>query len=180
MTMDVGTLCLGVLNFGDTTGYGIRRAVGDWFRHFGTASLGAIYPALAKLTARGAVEVIGARDAPLEKRVFRITAAGRAQLAAAAGACDGTETIRSPFLAGMFFAHLLGMDDVHRLVDQRIAGLRGEQRRLRGLPAEAMTEGQRFTIRYSQAVIGAAIQFLEREGRAIVTAIERETPADNQ
>jgi DNA-binding PadR family transcriptional regulator len=58
--MDVGTLCLGVLSFGDTSGYGIRKAVEDWFRHFGQASLGAIYPALAKLTAKGAIEVIGA------------------------------------------------------------------------------------------------------------------------
>src|SRR3546814_2735203 len=86
-SMDVGALCLGVLSFGDTSGYGIRRAVEDWFRHFGHASLGAIYPALAKLTARGAVEVIGARDAPLEKRVFRITAVGRSELAA--GRSDG-------------------------------------------------------------------------------------------
>ncbi|MEQ8814952.1 MAG: PadR family transcriptional regulator [Thalassobaculum sp.] len=178
--MDVGTLCLGVLSFGDTTGYGIRRAVGDWFKHFGQASLGAIYPALAKLTARGSIEVIGAPDAPLEKRTFRITDRGRDELAQAAAACDGTETVRSPFLSGMFFAHLIAMDDVHRLVDERIAGLRGEQRRLRGLPAEAMTEGQRFTIRYSQAVITAAINFLEREGRAIVTAIERENPPLDQ
>lgn len=172
--MDVGALCLGVLSFGDTSGYGIRRAVEDWFQHFGHASLGAIYPALAKLTARGAVEVIGARDAPLEKRVFRITETGRSELAKAAADCDGSETPRSPFLSAMFFAHLLQMDDVHRLVDERLAWLRGEQRRLRGLPADTMTEGQRFTIRYSMAVITAAIGFLEREGRAIVNAIERE------
>jgi PadR family transcriptional regulator, regulatory protein AphA len=82
--------------------------------------------------------------------------------------------VRSPFLAGMFFAHLLQMDDVHRLMNERLAGLRGEQRRLRCLPADTMTEGQRFTIRYSQAVITAAIDFLEHEGRAIVNAIDRE------
>lgn len=175
--MNVGSLCLGVLSFGDTSGYGIRRAVEDWFQHFGHASLGAIYPALAKLTARGAIEVIGAPDAPLEKRDFRITEAGRAELAAAARATDGTELIRSPFLAGMFFAHLLEMDDVHRLMDQRLAGLRGEQRRLRSLPADTMTEGQRFTIQYSLTVVGAAIAFLEHEGRAIVNAIGRDSTA---
>lgn len=171
--MDVSTLCLGVLCFGDASGYGIRRAIGDWFGHFGQASLGAIYPALAKLTARGAIEVVGPADAPLEKRVFRITDAGRAELAKAARACDGTEMTRSPFLAGMFFAHFLEIDDVRRLVDQRLAGLRGEQRRLRGLPAESLTEGQRFTVRYTQALITAAIDFLEHEGRAIVNAIHR-------
>jgi hypothetical protein len=60
--VDVRTLCLGVLSFGDTTGYGIRKAVGDWFGHFAQASLGAIYPALAKAVARGEVEVIGPAD----------------------------------------------------------------------------------------------------------------------
>src|SRR3546814_18824939 len=100
-SMDVGALCLGVLSFGDTSGYGIRRAVEDWFRHFGHASLGAIYPALAKLTARGAVEVIGARDAPLAKRVFRITEVGRSELAAAAAACAGAEAPRSDRQGGV-------------------------------------------------------------------------------
>ncbi|MEQ8399004.1 helix-turn-helix transcriptional regulator [Thalassobaculum sp.] len=178
--MNVAALCLGVLSFGDTSGYGIRRAVEEWFQHFGQASLGAIYPALAKLTARGAIEVIGAPDAPLEKRDFRITEIGRAELAAAAMATDGGETIRSPFLAGMFFAHLLEMDDVRRLMSERLAGLRGEQRRLRGLPADSMTEGQRFTIRYSLTVLAAAIDFLEHEGQAIVTSIDRSTRVRDQ
>lgn len=178
--MDVRTLCLGVLSFGETSGYGIRKAVEDWFGHFAQASLGAIYPALAKATAKGEVEVIGAADAPLEKRMFRLTADGRAALSRAVADADGSETLRSPFLTAMFFAHLLEMDDIHRVVDGRMAGLRAEQRRLRGLPATEMTEGQRFTVRYSLALTAAAIGFLEREGRAMVTAIgfeqERRNP----
>ena len=66
------------------------------------------------------------------------------------------------------------MDDVHRLVDDRLAGLRREQRRLRGLPTTDMTEGQRFTIRYALTVTRASIAFLEHEGRAIVTSMQRE------
>lgn len=172
--MDVRTLCLGVLSFGETTGYGIRKAVGDWFGHFAQASLGAIYPALAKAVARGEVEVVGPADVALEKRVFRLTAAGRETLADSASDATGEESLRSPFLAAMFFAHLLEMDDVHRLFDERLAGLRGEQRRLRALPSAELTEGQRFTIRYAMAMTTAAIAFMEREGRAMVTAIERE------
>src|SRR3546814_18932818 len=113
----------------------MRRAVEDWFRHFGHASLGAIYPALAKLTARGAVEVIVARDAPLAKRVFRITEVGRSELAAAAAACAGAAPPRSPFLGAMFFAHPLELDVVNRLVDARLALLRCVPPRLRGLPS---------------------------------------------
>lgn len=172
--MDVRTLCLGVLSFGETTGYGIRKAVEDWFGHFAHASIGAIYPALGKAVARGEIEVVGAADLALEKRVFRLTETGRAALAESVSAADGDEVLRSPFMTAMFFAHLLEMDDVHRLVDERLAGLRGEQRRLRGLPSADLTEGQRFTVRYAMAMTTAAIAFLEREGRAMLTSIERE------
>lgn len=178
--MDVRSLCLGVLSAGPTSGYGIRKTIAEWFGHFAHASLGAIYPALGKLVAAGAVEIVGAPGASLEKRVFRITDVGREEFRQAVGACSGIDTVRSPFLAGLFFSHELPMDDIHRLVEERLAGLRGEQRRLRSIPSADLTEGQRFTIRYSLAQIGAAIGFLEHEGRAIVTAIERERTAGNQ
>ena len=172
--MDVRTLCLGVLSFGDSSGYGLRRSIKDWFGHFGQASLGAIYPALAKLTASGEIETIDNVNASLEKRVFRITESGRAKLRDHLSSLSGQETVRSPFMAGLFFAHLMDMDDVHRLMDERVAELRGEQRRLRSLPMTEMTEGQRFTIRYALATTAAGIAFMEREGRAIITAIYRE------
>lgn len=172
--MDVKTLCLGVLSLGPTSGYGIRRAIQEQFSHFAQASLGAIYPAIAKLTASGEIEAIGAADAPLEKREFRITEKGLETLRDRVSSFSGEEFMRSPFQAALIFAHLLDMDDVHRLVDERIAGLRGEQRRLRNLPTNSMTEGQRFTTRYALATTTAAIAFLESEGRAIITAIQRE------
>jgi PadR family transcriptional regulator, regulatory protein AphA len=172
--VDVRTLCLGVLSFGETSGYGIRKAVADWFGHFAHASLGAIYPALAKAVAKGEIEVVGPGDVSLEKRVFRLTETGRAALVTSVSGAAGEEVLRSPFLTAMFFAHLLEMDDVHRVVDERLAGLRKEQRRLRGLPSAEMTDGQRFTIRYAMAMTSAAIDFMEREGRAMVTAIARE------
>lgn len=172
--MDVRTLCLGVLSFGDTSGYGIRKSVEDWLGHFAHASLGAIYPALAKAVAKGEIDVVGPGNVALEKRVFHLTDIGRDALVSSVSAASGEEVLRSPFLTAMFFAHLVDMDDVNRVVDERLAGLRREQRRLRGLPSAEMTEGQRFTIRYAMAMTTAAIGFMEREGRAMVTAINRE------
>jgi len=172
--MDVRTLCLGVLSLGETSGYGIRKSIDELFGHFAQASLGAIYPALAKLTAAGEVETIGAADAPLDKRLFRITTLGRARLRERVSDFDGEEITRSPFIAGLFFAELLEMDDVFRLMDERLAGLRSEQRRLRNLPLARMSEGQRFGVRYALTVTAAKIEFLEAEGRAIVNAIGRQ------
>ena len=49
--MNVRTLCLGVLSFGDATGYEIKKMAEDGlFSHFIEASFGSIYPALTKMT----------------------------------------------------------------------------------------------------------------------------------
>ena len=56
--MSVRTLCLAILNFGDATGYEIRKlSTGGKFRYFIEASFGSIYPTLARLEAEGLVTV---------------------------------------------------------------------------------------------------------------------------
>ena len=47
--MNVRTLCLGVLQFGEATGYEIKKIVEEgMFNHFIEASYGSIYPALTR------------------------------------------------------------------------------------------------------------------------------------
>ena len=54
--MSVRTLCLAILNFGDATGYEIRKLSTEGkFRYFIEASFGSIYPTLARLEAEGLV-----------------------------------------------------------------------------------------------------------------------------
>ena len=48
--MNIRTLCLGILQFEDATGYEINKLVADGrFSHFIEASYGSIYPALTRL-----------------------------------------------------------------------------------------------------------------------------------
>ena len=48
--MNIRTLCLGILQFEDATGYEINKLVADGrFSHFIEASYGSIYPALTKM-----------------------------------------------------------------------------------------------------------------------------------
>lgn len=172
--LDVRVLCLGVLSFGDATGYEIRSAIRSALAPFQGASFGSIYPALAKAVAAGeAVPRDPTATVGLEKRVYGITEAGMASLRGALQAARGEETLRSDFLTALFFAHLLRPDDIDRLVDERLGDLRRQYQNLLRQQSSALTEGQRFCIRYNQIVTRAAIDFLSGEGRAIAAAAKR-------
>ena len=47
--MDLGTLCLGILSQGDTTGYALEKQLEQGYGHNYAAGFGSIYPALARL-----------------------------------------------------------------------------------------------------------------------------------
>jgi hypothetical protein len=61
-TMDVKTLCLGVLTEGNKSGYEIKRCFEEAFSHFFVAGFGSIYPALAELSRAGLVTCENARS----------------------------------------------------------------------------------------------------------------------
>jgi PadR family transcriptional regulator AphA len=172
--MDIKTLCLAVLIDGDNNGYQIRETINRVFGHFQGASSGALYPALGQLLAKEQVICIDGQRNPLEKKTYQITDKGRQAFSVALRKAGADEKTRSDFLAAMFFSDELEIDEVRGLIDQRLAGLRVEQKQLRDIPLDRMTEAQRFTIRYSLALQAAAIDFITGEGRAIVAVIERE------
>ena len=95
--MDVKTLCLGVLTFGDMTGYDIKKHFEEAFSHFFSAGYGSIYPALGELMRAGQVEC---RDVVQEhrpaKKVYRITPQGRDTLVAALGVTPPRHKVRLP------------------------------------------------------------------------------------
>lgn len=174
-SLGVRFMCLGVLSFGKGSGYQIRRTILESFGHFQNASLGALYPAIGKLLAEGRIAAVDEKSGPLERRVYQITQAGLDELQDQLKAPPAGEDFRSEFLTAMYFAHLMDNNTIVSLIDSRLGALQEEQRRLLNLPISQMSEGQRFTVRYRQAMTRAAIDFLHYEGRAIVTAIDRTT-----
>lgn len=171
--MNLSTLCLGLLLDGPLTGYELSRLVEERLGHFQHASFGALYPALGKLDAAGLVTSDRRGRNALSKRMYAITDEGRARFDAELVQSSASETFRSEFLSAMHFADRLPLTEIERLVDRKLADAREQRRRLLALPISSMTEGQRFTIRYSLAKNSAEIDFLQGEGRAMVTAIQR-------
>ena len=139
--MDVKTLCLGVLTLRDMTGYEIKKHFEQSFAHFFLAGYGSIYPALSDLTGAGLVSCQDVAQAKRpDKKVYSITAAGRAQLAAALAETAPRHKVRSEFLVLLYFAHLMSTERLAEVLDQRVRDIDGM---LACIDAAFTEEGQR-------------------------------------
>ena len=79
----LGRALLGLLQQGESSGYDIRRLFTQTPMGTFSDSPGAIYPALARLEKEGLIQGRNERSAGLrQRRIFRLTAAGRAALEA--------------------------------------------------------------------------------------------------
>ena len=78
---------LGVLSYGPSTGYEIRKLLSETTSHFWKESYGQIYPTLEELRNEGLIEVVEHDTRGRETRRFTILPAGEAEL---------REWIRSP------------------------------------------------------------------------------------
>jgi DNA-binding PadR family transcriptional regulator len=119
--MDVKTLCLGVLTLRDMTGYEIKKHFEQSFAHFFVAGYGSIYPALSELTRARLVRCQDVAQAKRpDKKVYRITDAGRAQLETALAQTPPRHKVRSEFLVLLYFAHLMTRERLAEVLDERV------------------------------------------------------------
>ena len=176
--MNVKTLCLGILSFGEATGYEIKKMSADGrFSHFIDASYGSIYPALLRLTEEGLVSCREEHQSGKpDRKVYSITEKGRATLYEALQEEPAPDKYRSEFLFLMTCAGLLDRDRIARAIDDRIALHEAEIARLTeameccGLPAS------RFVIGYGLAIYSAARCYLGEQRDAALELAGGETP----
>jgi PadR family transcriptional regulator AphA len=173
--MDVRTLCLGALTERPMSGYEIKKRFEEAFRHFFPAGFGSIYPALAALAEAGlvAAESVEGRAGRPDKKVYRITGAGREALAAGLLAAGPRHKVRSEFLALLYFAHLLPPERVAAVLDAMVAewervlldDLNGVERRraAAGDGGEPLPPGARFALGYGRTVLAASLAYVKRQ-----------------
>lgn len=168
--MDTRTLCLGVLNRGDATGYEIKKSFEEGpLAHIHEASFGAIYPALTKLAEEGLVayraepqsQRADTRSKRPDKKHYSITRSGEAALEAALVRQPRRDEVRSDFLFILFFAHRLSPAELTRLIDARIAGYDEILERMQACDRLAeRPAGERFVHEFGLAVYQRARAFL--------------------
>jgi PadR family transcriptional regulator AphA len=123
--MNVSTLCLAILNFGEASGYDIRKmSTEGTFSHFVDASFGAIYPALERLESEGKVEQrMEQQVGKPARRSTRSPMSGRAALVSELMEPLKDDKLKSEFLLLALCAEMLPPERVAAAIDQRIEGV---------------------------------------------------------
>ena len=167
--MNVKTLCLGVLELGEASGYEIRKMTQEGrFSHFLDASYGAIYPALAALESEGLVISRPERHPGRpDRKVYAITSCGREALISALDEPARDDVIKSEFLFILRFAELTRRSHVKAEIDRRLEWLDENIERL--CAVHEMSEGPagRFAYGYGRAVYQAMRDYLAQNREMI-------------
>lgn len=172
--MDSQTLCLGILTLGPASGYEIRKQVSEApFAKFFDASLGAIYPALARLTEAGCVTVVEeAQEGRPDKKVYTLTPTGEQAFRDALHAEPAPDRIRSEAVFQLFFAELLEEEHLEAVLDTYHARFTEQIAQMRELDNSAVPPGRRFVRGLGLAFYEAMARYIE-ENRDALLAEER-------
>lgn len=168
--MDIKTLCLGVLNLGEASGYEIKKLFEDGFSHFYVAGFGSIYPALAQLTREGHVTCSDiAQEKRPAKKVYRITDSGMALFRGELARGYPSHTVRSDFLLQMVFSAFLPIPRLDEVLTLRSNDLQAELQHIRDYKkCEGLPPGGHFALGYAQAVLQAGHDYIENNRSALL------------
>jgi PadR family transcriptional regulator, regulatory protein AphA len=162
--MNVKTLCLGILSLHEASGYEIKKEIEEGlFSHFIDASFGSIYPALTQLNAEGMVSLRAEEQTSRpDKKVYAITAAGKESLAKSIVVIPARDKYKSEFLFEMLFQEFLPPEFMRLAIEKQLTDLKEDMKRIDECRVEdCVTAGSTFVTDYGEAVLGAAIKFLE-------------------
>ena len=159
--MDTRTLCLGILTAGDASGYDIKKCVEEGFGAFLDVSHASIYPALANLLEEGLVSCTEVRQsARPDKKIYRLTEAGREALARGLEKSPGRHRVRSEFLALLVFAEYLPPGRLREVLDNRLAEIDTQLEHIAARERRGETAGRRFAAGFAEAVLSAGRDYI--------------------
>lgn len=161
--MNVRTLCLGILSVGEASGYEIKKDIEEgMFSHFIDASFGSIYPALTQLAGEGLVTVRAEEQTGKpDKKVYAMTAGGRAALARAIAVLPAKDKYKSEFLFQMLLHQFISPGVMVAAIEKQMSDLTADLSRIAECRcAEQPHAGARFVADYGEAVLTAAVKCL--------------------
>jgi PadR family transcriptional regulator AphA len=118
----VTPVLLGLLSLGPRSGYDIKTVVDRSTRFFWAASYGQIYPELRRLEEEGLIEGEDAPNGGRNRRVYKLTKAGRDALKEWLHGSTVTIAYRDESLLRLFFADALPRDQALLLLEGRKKG----------------------------------------------------------
>ncbi|MEM7067820.1 MAG: PadR family transcriptional regulator [Pseudomonadota bacterium] len=120
--MNTQSLILSILNFGDASGYEIKKQSSEGaFSFFVDISYGTIYPTLARLETEGLVTSRSeAQSGKPDKKVYSITELGRAEFIRMLDVIPQRDKFKSEFLLVSMCAGLCSKETIENAIDKQI------------------------------------------------------------
>ena len=179
--MNTQELCLGVLHFGDASGYDIKQTFENTFSHFQNPGFGSIYPALEKLHKAGHVSSrVEQQDKRPAKKIYSLTDTGRERFEQTLRTTAPVEVCKSDFVFLAFFGHLLDPDRFHEVFTQHRDNISSELAKLEAIECpSSMPAGMRFSVDYGIEISRAQLRFIDKHLRAVLDQHARESQATN-
>ncbi len=148
--MNIRSLCLAILYFGDATGYEIKKqSTEGTFSYFVDASFGSIYPALARLEADGMVTARReTKQGKPARKVYSITASGREEFMKALQEPQSPDLFRSQFLLLAACAELVTPERIRAAMDLHVEQIEQELSKLNGVISACNSEGVRWAAEF--------------------------------
>lgn len=167
--MNVRTLCLGILFFGDATGYEIRKSAQEGpFAHFIQASYGAIYPALIKLEQDGLVASREERQmGKPDRKIYSLTPAGLEAFKAALNEAPQDDVLKSEFLLITLCAELVDGNHLSSVIEEKLRWLDDKIAELEHAQHCCHHAGSQFVVGYGLAMYRAKRAYLEQNRQTI-------------
>ncbi|MFD2370853.1 PadR family transcriptional regulator [Brevibacillus sp. GCM10020057] len=170
--MDVKTIILGFLSYGEMSGYDIKQAFTNSIGYFYDASFGAIYPALRKLEEEGHVtkqEII--QTGKPNKILYRITKSGRETFLREIQTPIVPAVLRSDMLVKIFFGKNRSPQEQRELLENSIEIQR--QMLAQSISTfkkleNSFDEYQRFCWEYTIHHLETTISFLEQKSSSLL------------
>lgn len=169
MTMNIRTLCLGVLSFKEASGYELKKEIEDgMYSHFIDASYGSIYPALTQMNAEGLLTVRSEEQAGRpDKKVYAITESGRALLAKSLAVLPAKDKFKSEFLFEMLLQHFISKDHINLAIDKQHSDITEDLAKIADKKLNKdwanCDAGSKFVMGYGESILRAAVTYLEAQ-----------------
>ena len=164
---------LGFLNYAALSGYDLKKAFDASVRHFWPADQSQIYRSLARLAEQdlAEVEVVEQQDRP-DRKVYHITAAGRAELRRWLAAPLPPHEPRSAPLIQVFFAGQLSDQEILTVLERAAVETRQVLAQYAQIPQNAQSYAQHvgspreaffwmLTLEYGTLAMQAQLEWIE-------------------
>lgn len=168
--MNTQSLILGILNFGDATGYEIKKQSSEGaFSFFVDISYGTIYPTLARLEAEGLVTSRAeTQSGKPDKKIYSITDEGRAVFAKMLSRTAQTDKFKSEFLLIAMCADISSPEVISKAIDKQIGDTQQVLDIINDLSDGCEHEATQWVASYGRHVKEASLQYLNKNRDSLI------------